>query len=85
MSEDAGQERQVWNLDYPTISGTKEPRRSWFLLFIWCIHWILREKYKNGMKHWVLLIIDNYLKTATKIHAMIFFLYIIILGKKFKI
>ena len=27
------------------------------------------------MKHWVLLLIDNYLKTATKIHAMIFFLY----------
>ena len=27
------------------------------------------------MKHWVLLIIDNYLKAATKIHAMIFFIY----------
>ena len=33
------------------------------------------------MKRWVLLLIDNYLKTATKIHAMIFF-YIIILGEK---
>lgn len=43
-----------------------------------------RKILKNGMKHWVLLLIGNYLKTATKIHAMTFFC-IIILGEKFKI